>query len=83
MKPSDEIENAYRAFKRGGHFLVSIFENKTRLSGEDCLYLFNTYGINTRDVILMGISHNCIIDTEEFSRLLEEQIERSKNMVQC
>ncbi len=80
----EKIKSAYKAFSRGGDFLQRVFrEGKRILSGEDCMYLFNTYAIPPREIILMAISHHFHIEHEEFAKLLGEQREISKNMRQC
>jgi alanyl-tRNA synthetase len=84
MNYEDEVKYARKAFHRGGNFLVKIFTKPEKfLTSSECLYIFNTYGIKPRDLLLMAVSHGFEIDEEGFCKLLEEQREQFKNMKQC
>lgn len=77
MALSDTLErlnSAHRTFLRGGKFIINIFkkEDKT-LSGEDCMYLFNSYALSVEAIYLLAISHEFIVNKLEFDLLLEEQ----------
>ena len=77
----DRIEFAHRAIKRGGNFLNKIFEKPTQnLSGEEALFLSNTYGIRTEDLVKLIYSHGFTFDQDEFARLLEDQSEKISNL---
>jgi alanyl-tRNA synthetase len=72
---------AERTFVRAGNFLKEVFDKQHKqLSGEDCMKLFNWYGIKPSQIKLMAISHNFQIDESEFINLLCEQKERDKQI---
>lgn len=84
MEYENQIKNAIKSYYRGGPFLVKIFTKPEKiLTSNDCMFLFNTYAILPRDVVLMAISHGFEIDEQGFCKLLEEQRERLKNTKQC
>lgn len=82
----DKIERTRRNIKRGGNVMPTTmaFSIKDyRLSANDALLLFNTYGIGLETILLIAHSHNLTVDEIGFNKLLDEQIERSKGMKQC
>lgn len=84
MNFKQEIEKGHKAYKRGGDFLYRIFHGrKTILDGEECMKIFNMYGIHTRDIVLLAASHGYSIDEDGFEKLYEEQERAFKGMKQC
>jgi alanyl-tRNA synthetase len=82
----NNIERVKKSIKRAGDLLPMIMGNERdipRLSGEDVLYIFNTYAIPLETIILIAHSHNLEVDEIRFEKLLEDQEERYKNMKQC
>lgn len=73
-----------KAYFRGGNVLKNVLvKSREIVSGEDALLIFNTYGISPRELNILFLSHGLEIDDDSFCKLLEEQIERSKNTKQC
>lgn len=70
-----------KQFFRGGSILKNLTSRPEKyLTGEEILSIFNSYGIEPRQLKILLLSHGCDGDYDEFVRLLEEQHERSKNM---
>ena len=74
------LDNIFEPYRK-----VSYFDGKLNLlSGKDALKIFNTLGV-TEDYILLMASANGLdgIHETDFQKLLDEQIEESKNTIQC
>lgn len=83
----NEIEHKILCGEKSYYRAGSILKNLTSrtdkyLTGAEILLIFNTYGIPTRELKILLLSHGCDGDYQEFANLLREQIERSKNMKQ-
>ena len=73
-----------KSYYRGGDVLKKVLtRNKELVSGEDALLVSNTYGIESRQLAILFLSHGLDMDVESFAKLLEEQKQRSKNMRPC
>jgi len=84
MNSQEKIENAFKAIMRAGNFIATVFEkDEMHLSGEDCMKIFNMYGMGVQEIVFLAYSHRFTLDKAEFLRLLNEQKESSKNMRQC
>ncbi len=84
MDIDNEIKSAYSAYRRGGDYLVKIFTKpEKKITGDECLYLHNTYGINIKNIILMCISHGFQVEYTDFSKLLKIQYEDLKKSKLC
>lgn len=80
----EQIKNGFRAYYRAGPFIKDVFAKADKtLTPEECMNIYNWYGIRSRDVALLALSHGFELDTEGFARLIDEQEERSKNTIQC
>ena len=75
------LQVAERTIWRGGNFLVKVFTKPEKiLTGKDCMTLKDTYGIRPQDIIKIAFSHGFEVDKIEFAILLDEDIERMKNI---
>ncbi len=75
------LQVAERTIARGGNFLLKVFTKPEKvLTGQDCMQLKDTYGIRPQDIIKLAFSHGFEVDNIEFSRLLDEDDERSKKI---
>lgn len=77
----DEIKS--KLISGGNTFKNVLYKSFGTVSGEDALLIFNTYGISPRELCIFFLSHGLDMDYDEFCLLLEEQLQKSKKMVQC
>ena len=76
-----QLESGERAFKRAGNTLSKILSKEDKhITGEEALLIYNTYGLQPRDVIILFYSHGFTVDSDEFCILLKEQNERRKTV---
>lgn len=80
----DKIQNAHKACWRAGDFLRIILQkDEKNLTAEECLKIQNSYGFGPKEVAMIALSTGFSIDEEGYARLVDEQVERSKNTVPC
>lgn len=80
----EKIIQGEKAYYRGGSTLKNLTSRSEKsLTGEEILLIFNTYGLAPRELTILLMSHGCDGDYNEFSKLLEEQEARMKNLKQC
>jgi alanyl-tRNA synthetase len=85
----EKIKYALRHIKRCGTLANDIFYEKKCnavkfITANEALTLYNTYGMEIREVMFMVDSHGLAIDDlKEFETLINEQKERIKNSKQC
>lgn len=73
-----------KAYFKAGSILKNLTSRPEKsLTGEEILLIYNSYGIEPRQLKILLLSHGCDGDYDEFVKLLEEQNERKKNMRQC
>jgi len=86
---NQEIANALRHIGRNGNTAFNIFyekkcNNRDKISPEEALKLYNSYGIPIRYLLFMIDSHGMEIDgLKEFENLIEEQEKQHKKSIQC
>ena len=84
MKP----EQALRNIKRAGKTMRTLFggyevAKEKVLSGEDALFLRDTYAFDLSTILFIAESHGMTVDIEEFEKLLEIEKEKHKNTRLC
>lgn len=86
MVKANMIERTKRSIKRAGSHMPHIMNKAVvegKLSGEDALSLFNTYGIGLDIILLIAHSHGIDVCETRFEYLKQYQEERMKNSKQC
>jgi len=86
ISPEEEIRNKLIAGEKTYFRAGSIIKNLTSrpekfLSGQDILLIYNSYGIEPRQLKILLLSHGCDGDYEEFIKLLVDQKKLSKKMI--
>jgi alanyl-tRNA synthetase len=83
-KIETDLIEADKIYHRGeSHMKLILTKQYKVLSGEDCLSLFNTYGLPVKYLKILILSHGYKMNEKEFMHLLLEQEERHKNTRQC
>ncbi len=73
-----EEENFLSTLQRGLDRLESIMEKDRHISGEEAFRLYDTYGFPLELTIEIAKEKNIEVDTEEFSKMMEESRERAR-----
>lgn len=73
-----EEENFLSTLQRGLDRLESIIEKDGYISGEEAFRLYDTYGFPLELTIEIAKEKNVKVDTEEFSKMMEESRERAR-----
>ncbi len=80
----ESLKQARAAERKCDDFIIDIFKKPYKnLSGEECLKIFNMYGLDVKAIYLLAASHGFTISSDEFIFLIRDQESLIKEAKPC